>query len=52
MFRTCSRVILICTLLLTVGVPGQSAAEASTADGEGVLAWFDGQWIDLSEGWG
>lgn len=52
MFRTCSRVILICTLLLTVGVPDQSAAEASTADGEGVLAWFDGQWIDLSEGWG
>ena len=52
MFRTCSRVVLMCTLLLTVGVPGHSAARASVADGEGVLAWFDGQWIDLSEGWG
>lgn len=52
MFRTCSRVVLMCTLLLTVGVPGQSAARASVVDGQGVLAWFDGQWIDLSEGWG
>jgi len=52
MFRNTSRTLVLCSLLFTTGISGQSAAQASTdADRGGITAWFDGRWIDLSEGW-
>lgn len=53
MSRIRSRFILLCAALLAAAIPGQSVASAyADVEGSGVIAWFDGQWIDLSEGWG
>ncbi len=53
MSRFRSNSILLCTVLLAAGIPGRSAASAyAGSDRIGVIASFDGHWIDLSEGWG
>ena len=56
MFRSkVSRLIMLCVLLLASGVASHSAVHASgdsdTGAG-GVVAWFEGRWIDLADGWG
>lgn len=52
MFRKFSGLVVLCSFLLATGVAAQSAAHASSDPDGGVIALFDGRWIELSEGWG
>lgn len=55
MFRSkVSRLIVLGALLVVSGVPRPSVATAtedSDTEAGGVVAWFEGRWINLADGW-
>lgn len=52
MFHRMMRLVVLCSLLVASMMAGHPTASASTVDDGGVIAWFDGAWIDLTDGWG
>lgn len=43
---------LVAVLLVAVAAPSTVTAAATSNDGESVVAWFEGRWIRLTDGWG